>query len=70
MPTFDGNTYTTTAYTIDTNWNKNFYGIDTYVKESELDCKMEELIRKIYNAIKETARLDIDENDFVKIIQG
>lgn len=45
------------------------YHIDEYVKERELDFRLDDLVRKIYRIIKDTARLDISEEDFIKLIQ-
>ena len=56
------NTITTHGYGLNLN-------IDGYVKESELNCKFEELIKKIYNIIKDSTRLDISEEDFIKLLQ-
>ena len=43
--------------------------IDRYIQQSELDRKMEELIIKIYRTIKDTARLDISEDDFMRLVK-
>ena len=61
---------------IDNNYNWNpvlnaaCLDINTdYIKRIELDWKLDELARKIYKVIKESARLDIDEDDFIRMLQ-
>lgn len=62
--------YIDNNYTWNPAFNTTYVDIKTdYIKRDELNWKMDELARKIYKVIKESARLDIDEDDFIRMLQ-
>lgn len=62
--------YIDNNYTWNPAFNTTCLDIKTdYIKRDELNWKMDELARKIYKVIKESARLDIDEDDFIRMLQ-
>ena len=43
--------------------------VETYVKRSELNMIIDDFTRRIYKVLKETNKIDIDENEFIMLLK-